>query len=665
MKLKELIINNFMPYKGEQKVNFPRHDTQNVMLLFGDNMRGKTSFLNAIRWGFYGIAVGRHMREIPRLDLVNIEAATDGDWSMSIVLKFSSDSKDSDSKDYDLRRTIEKKAHISQPKTDADFEENINLSIDGKPQPGYIIENTINQVVPKEISRFFLFDGELLQEYEDLLIEGNEQGDKIKVHIEQALGVPALLHGKDELKKLLKDARKIQALDARKNVDLKNYAEQQNQLEIKLTSLENDLKDLLEQRSSVQKQVDDIDDELKNTEAVQRKKVQLEGLSVDCKAAEQQLLSLKDEQRELLKSAWQDVLHVSVAPLLIKIQERRDSLQDMVSTKAVLNSKIQTLQKSLDDPTCPTCKQNIPDSMIKPIRDQIDGLKAEEELSVVNPNEISELNGKIDKLSKIKSLGEGRRLLQNADKQRKIQVQLIRIDTQRDELEDEIREHDTEQIMRQREKRDHLIRQSSRLDGDIEKRKESIDKHTKEQNHIATLISKSAGAQGQKSSIRVNMYQDLESIFSKSIDQLRESLREDVERYATAAFSKLTTEKTYSKLQINQNYGLSIVDHAGRVLKERSAGAEQIVALSLIDGLNRTARKAGPVVMDTPLGRLDPKHRSNVLKYLPDMASQVILLVHEGEIDPDRDIEDFAERIGARYRIERISATESSIVKSN
>jgi len=660
MKLKEMTIYNFMPYKGEQKVSFPQHDTQNVMLLFGDNMRGKTSFLNAMRWGFYGLALGRHLRAIPRINLVNIEAATEGDWSMSIALKFS----DGD-KGYELRRRVEKKNHVSQPKADADFEESISLRIDGEAKSGDIIENHINQVVPEEISRFFLFDGELLQEYENLLVEGSEQGDKIKKHIEQALGVPALIHGRDEFSGLLKDARRVQANDAKKNIELKRFAEQQNQLEIKLTSSENDLKDLLLQCSDVQMKVDDIDDELKNTEAVQRKKVQLEGLSSERKATESQLLSLEDEQRELLKSAWQDVLYGGVAPLLRDLQARRDSLHNVASEKAVLNSKIQTLQKSLDDPTCPTCKQNIPDENMQPIKDQIDVLKAEEELSIVNPEEIRTLNEKIDKLSKIRSSGEGRRLLHNADKQRKLQVQLIRVDTQLDELEEEIREYDTDHIMRQREKRDRLVKQLARLDGDIETCSGKIGKNTKEQDHIATLISKSAGGQGQKSSIRVNLYQDLESIFSKSIDQLRDSLREEVEHYATAAFSELTTEKTYSGLQINQNYGLSIVDQAGRVLKERSAGAEQIVALSLIDGLNRTARKAGPVVMDTPLGRLDPKHRGNVLKYLPNMAEQVILLVHEGEIDPDRDIESFAERIGVRYRIERISATESRIEKSN
>ena len=660
MKLKELKIENFMPYKGVQTVTFPQHDTQNVMILFGSNMRGKTSFLNAIRWGFYGNAVGRHMRRIPRINLVNIEAATEGDWSMSIAIKFSDAGKE-----YELRRRIEKKKHVSQPKTDASFEESIGLRIDGTAKSGDIIENQINKVVPEEISRFFLFDGELLQEYENLLISDSDQGDKIKEHIEQALGVPALIHGRDEFNSLLKDARRIQAKEAKKNTELKRFAEQQNQFEIKLKSLEKDLKDLNTQRLGVQTQVDNIDDELKNTDAVQRKKIQIEGLYSKHKAEEQQLVNLENEQRELLKSAWQDILHGSVSPSLTKMRLRRDALQDVVSTKAVLTSKISGLIKSLDTTTCPTCHQDMTDESIQSIKKQIEGLKAEEELTEVKPDEIRALNSKVDQLSKIQSQGEGRRLLQNVSKHRQLQVKLIHVETQLDELEEEIREYDTDQIMRQREKRDRLVGQLSRLDGDIVTRKDSIKKNTKEQDHIATLISKSVGGQGQESSIRVNLYQDLESIFSQGIDQLRDSLREEVENFATSAFAELTTEKTYTGLQINSNYGLAIIDQAERVLQERSAGAEQIVALSLIDGLNRTARKAGPIVMDTPLGRLDPKHRSNVLKYLPKMADQVVLLVHEGEFDPQKDVENFAERIGARYQIERISATESRIVKSN
>src|SRR5206468_3080787 len=105
-------------------------------------------------------------------------------------------------------------------------------------------------------------------------------------------------------------------------------------------------------------------------------------------------------------------------------------------------------------------------------------------------------------------------------------------------------------------------------------------------------------------------------------------LRRRVETLASESFKEMTTQKAYRGLEINENYGLRIVDSTGRTVSIRSAGAEQVVALSLIDGLNRTGRAIGPVVMDTPFGRLDPKHRDNVLRYLPSVTSQFVLLVH-------------------------------------
>ena len=51
MKLIRLSVTNFMPYRGENTIDFPLDETRNVMIIFGDNMRGKTSLLNALRWG--------------------------------------------------------------------------------------------------------------------------------------------------------------------------------------------------------------------------------------------------------------------------------------------------------------------------------------------------------------------------------------------------------------------------------------------------------------------------------------------------------------------------------------------------------------------------------------------------------------------------------------
>jgi DNA sulfur modification protein DndD len=660
MKLQELTICNFMPYKGEQKVEFPQHETQNVMLLFGDNMRGKTSFLNSIRWGFYGLAVGRHLRKMPLINLVNSIAASEGDWSMSIILKFSNEARQ-----YELRRQINKKPHVSIPKNDGDFDESIGLKIDNQVVTGDLIVNEINKVVPEEISRFFLFDGELLQEYENLLVEQSEQGEKIKEHIEQALGVPALINGRNEFTSLLKDARRIQARDAKNSSDAKMYAEQQRVNEVKQITLEKDVGDLEIQQRDVQKQIDDIEDQLKNTEAVQKKKYELDVLKGKRETIEAQLAYDADERRKLFQDLWKDVLFTGVQPIVTDLKAKRDSLMAATKAKAVLDSKISDLQKSLDMPICPICTQDIPQKEMKSIESRVLELKAEAELSNVNLDDITEINAKIDKLSKIQSSNEGSRICELVTKQRKMQVSIIKIETELDDIEDEIRGFDTAQIMRQRDKKSKLGNQLFKLESDIKDTNIKLNILGDTQAHISTLISKSTGSEGQASTIRVNLYQDLEALFKTGINELRDGLREQVAEYASHAFSELTTEKAYTGLEINNNYGLAIIDHTGNALKERSAGAEQIVALSLIDGLNKTARKSGPIVMDTPLGRLDPKHRGNVLKYLPKMAEQVILLVHEGEIDPSRDLSHFAERIGARYQIERISSTESQIVRSN
>ena len=74
---------------------------------------------------------------------------------------------------------------------------------------------------------------------------------------------------------------------------------------------------------------------------------------------------------------------------------------------------------------------------------------------------------------------------------------------------------------------------------------------------------------------------------------------------------------------------------AGGERVARSAGVEQIVALSLIESLNHLGRRKGPMFMDTPAGRLDKKHRENIMEYLPKVVTQLVILAHSGELEED------------------------------
>src|ERR1700690_481785 len=102
MKIISLVMNNFGPYRGQQEVAFPTDSSRRVMLVFGDNMRGKTSLLNAIRWVLYGKALDRTSREIELIHLVNRDAQDEDDYSLSVLLRF-----EADGIDYELSRSVQ------------------------------------------------------------------------------------------------------------------------------------------------------------------------------------------------------------------------------------------------------------------------------------------------------------------------------------------------------------------------------------------------------------------------------------------------------------------------------------------------------------------------------------------------------------------------------
>ena len=65
MKLIDLSMKNFMPYRGSQGIKFPEDPQRNVMIVLGDNMRGKTSILNANPVVFLRRGLWQALVEIP------------------------------------------------------------------------------------------------------------------------------------------------------------------------------------------------------------------------------------------------------------------------------------------------------------------------------------------------------------------------------------------------------------------------------------------------------------------------------------------------------------------------------------------------------------------------------------------------------------------------
>lgn len=80
---------------------------------------------------------------------------------------------------------------------------------------------------------------------------------------------------------------------------------------------------------------------------------------------------------------------------------------------------------------------------------------------------------------------------------------------------------------------------------------------------------------------------------------------------------------------------ITLRDYDGGILRkdQLSAGEKQMFAISILWGLALTSGYKLPVIIDTPMARLDSAHRTNFInRYLPNASSQVIVLSTDEEV---------------------------------
>lgn len=91
-----------------------------------------------------------------------------------------------------------------------------------------------------------------------------------------------------------------------------------------------------------------------------------------------------------------------------------------------------------------------------------------------------------------------------------------------------------------------------------------------------------------------------------------------------------------SKISVDPDtLDVTIFDIEGNELlkNQLSAGEQQMFAVSIVWALALTSGYKAPVIIDTPMARLDSENRANFVKnYLPAASSQVVVLSTDEEI---------------------------------
>lgn len=651
----KLTLFNFGPYKDEQSLVFPSDNTRNVMAIFGDNMRGKTSLMNSLRWIFYEQAINRYGNPINRTELLNYEAAQARNYRMWVSLTF-----EHDDHEFEMRRDMESLPMVYQPKSDKDYNIRVLLKRDGQVISGDQIEWYVEQFLPKQISRFYLFDAELLQEYEMLVMEESDQERKIRDAIEQILGVPALINARDDVQTLLKKAQQAQAQELKANQAYESLANQSLKLYEEVSRTEDDLNRSRDKVQQLRDSIRDLDDLLASWKDIQHVIATINDLRRKKDELEKRDQELTKKRLTIMKDAWMELLQPRLQAKRATIAEKIQQSTERILKIGALTNESEKYAKIVDQDTCPVCEQAVPENFKRSISSRLKQIQ--EELQSLQQERIdtTNLTAELQKINQITPVGVAKSLRQVEKELNQTLIVLTQTESDLQGKEEEIRGHKISQISETQTKRDSYVKALGQAEAKVSEIQKAIEEKNAKIKQLAALLGNKDGPK-TLASRQVEIYTRLAEVYSRSIEALRNNLREKIQHEATIVFKELTTEKTYSGLQINKNYGLIILDEFGQPVSMRSAGAEQVVAMSLLSALNKASARNGPVVIDTPFGRLDPKHRENILKYLPKMADQVILLVHAGELDPENGLTSIADQVGMQYEIKRVTSAHSRL----
>jgi len=618
--LRELVLENFGPYRGRQVVNLtPNVDEEEVrpIILFGGmNGGGKTTFMDAIRLAFYGQraqcstrgnlsysdflsqAVNRHSEDKTRIELA-FEEILD---NQLVVFR--------------ITRTWQK----------GDNKDTLSILVDDWPDRALtnIWDEYIENLLPLGISNLFLFDGEQVKELADLEVPPPQ----VKDAIQALLGLELAEKLGEDLEVLVNRKRKqlanqttlktLEEIETKLNDQKKEYKQaeaQFNQLEVDLKKA-NETHRLASENfiseggkiASQQSQLERKINELKNDEA--REKEALRDLAADVlplalitpllEAAKIQGEMELDYQQALLT---QDVIKQRDRALLDYLHQLAISATEVDKISGFLQQQNQDMEAKLNPETPP---------YLRPDQDTLNLLNTI--LDYRLPNQIKDLKIRQEKLETITSeIDSSDRELANAASPEAYQ-----------KLQDAVKA-----AQEKRAKAQHAWEAGKRhlneLGEEIKATQKQLERYSQEaidQRNNEHIIQ-SAGK------VQKTLEQFKEKLTLKKLNKLEIEVTECF-RYL------LHKSDLVHRVSIDsQTFRLSLFDPQGKPIPKHrlSAGEKQLLAIAFLWGLARVSQRQLPIAIDTPLGRLDSSHRHNLVeRYFPSASHQVILLSTDTEI---------------------------------
>jgi DNA sulfur modification protein DndD len=164
-----------------------------------------------------------------------------------------------------------------------------------------------------------------------------------------------------------------------------------------------------------------------------------------------------------------------------------------------------------------------------------------------------------------------------------------------------------------------------------------------------------------------NLRDEFKALLSKYSDDMRQQLIEETTKIFKILIDK-KDKKLIDRIEINPSYEIELHNWNGtKITQDISQGQRQIVALSFITALAKVASQGNkyidfPLFMDTPFGRMSGDNRDNLIKNIPELSSQWILLLTDTEFSYSEELAvKSTNKLGRWYRLKQLEVGHTVI----
>lgn len=628
MKICKLTIENYKSFQFPTEITFPTAGDggRSIFLIGGMNGAGKTSIMEAISYCLYGARAEEIFRNINRHEKAR------GNASVSFELVLEMD----DLSELIVKRTWSAGA-AAEPRA-RDLTEKLVVVRDGKRvsvQSQEIWQDFIRAAIPPAITQFFFFDGEKIQE----IASDDHSEVRLKSSLEAALGIQYINHLSNDILYIKQEERKGFVEITDEDLDFKQS-------------------ELKRERSKLARKMQDRQDLVKELDAF---RTQLEEAKKRFEAAFHTAPETRDAMREQekkrifaanrlaqveteIRNLCEKLLPFGIAGKLFQgIRQQIEKERESASGEAIrehASTLARRIVRVVEEPE-PIYREKLSAEKMVELEQRIYRLLKEgdargdvEKILNLSDRDAARVLNKIESIETsdifmLPPLIEEKRGLVEQIRALEALSQLGAMSESERELFNQLQaemESCSNQIGRKTEQLRLLEDEILALEKRINEIELEIEKLYEKHN-----VSKE----------RADFIQECDAIanvLSQFVIRLRKNKVHLLQEKTFEMYRMLSSRSDLIKdITIDESsYEVRITDRNGHEIRKSalSAGEKEVFAVSLLWGLAQTSQLKLPIIIDTPLSRLDSTHRDNIVNsYFPNAGEQVVILSTDTEID--------------------------------